>query len=117
MSAGGNHRDTQRCCDFTSALETKPEMSGCAGSAASVENDCCPARGRRHAANAPGPIGLVVVAASDGPDRRRQGCLSRVIRVMSESLRRGQDVRYGSERNLKFGLLIRSMAYALAGSR
>jgi hypothetical protein len=28
-------RDAQRCCDFTSALETEREMSGCAGSAAS----------------------------------------------------------------------------------
>jgi hypothetical protein len=32
------HRDTQRCCDFTSALEAEPEMSGHVGSAASVEN-------------------------------------------------------------------------------
>src|SRR5215472_7649157 len=33
------HRVAQRCCDFTSALETEPEMSGCAGSASSVAND------------------------------------------------------------------------------
>jgi len=31
--------DTQRGCDFTSALKAEPEMSGRGGSAASVEND------------------------------------------------------------------------------